>query len=389
MFFASTVLLGACSGLPSDGPTSNDVVNQSRAMTDLSEALAPNYAIVDVNSEVVSTRNSALPQGLEATFGDTSSQEQQRIKPGDSVVATIWEAGTGGLFSSGASPTASNTAVGAPATAIPEQTVAQDGCITIPYAGRVKVAGQTPFEAETLIQNRLHGKAANPQVVVSISHDLGNQIAVSGDAVKGALVMLTPDVSRVLDVIAAAGGTTSPATDVQVQIVRDRRTSIMPLEDILRTPSENIQLHPGDVMIVSKNAAIFTALGATTKSAEIRFDESHVSLNQAIAKAGGLLDERADPSGVFVFRYEPSDVAARLCGECAKGADKSGVPIAYRLDMSKASSFFVAQSFEMRDHDVLFVANAEKIDLQKALGMLRDLMSPVLTGAVVTRAVER
>jgi polysaccharide biosynthesis/export protein len=53
----------------------------------------------------------------------------------------------------------------------------------------------------------------------------------------------------------------------------------------------------------------FVANGATGRNAEIPFDAECISLSQALAKAEGLLDFRADPAGVFVFRFDAGATA--------------------------------------------------------------------------------
>ena len=47
---------------------------------------------------------------------------------------------------------------------------------------------------------------------------------------------------------------------------------------------------------------------------QVTFGAEKVTLAEALAKAGGLLDLRADPAGVFLFRFEPAAVV---------GADES------------------------------------------------------------------
>ncbi len=73
----------------------------------------------------------------------------------------------------------------------------------------------------------------------------------------------------------------------------------------------------------------FSVFGATGKNAAITFTSDRLSLSEAMAKAGGLLDERADPRAVFLFRYEPVDVVRALGQPIATGAQRR--PLADRL----------------------------------------------------------
>jgi polysaccharide export outer membrane protein len=140
-------------------------------------------------------------------------------------------------------------------------------------------------------------------------------------------------------------------------------------------------------LIVSKNIKYFTALGATGKSAQVPFMTQQVSLIEALGQVGGLIDERADADGVFVFRYESREIAKQLCNQCRLPDNIPQVPVVFHLNMSQARSLFSAQEFQLDHRDLLYIANAPLIQVDKALSVIRDFMSPILTGAVLDRAV--
>jgi polysaccharide export outer membrane protein len=384
LVFVSALALASCSGLPSDGPSSGDIADQSVAPRD---GGIGEFSLVQIDQTVVDSLREPAEPNLGVFFGDSTAEVQELIKIGDYVVVTVWEADGGGLLSGGVS-TQSQAPSGS-ISSIPEQPVLRSGTIVVPYAGRIRIANRTTEDAENLIKAALRNKLSNPQVLVTVTHGYSNQVTVTGDAIKGALVTLTPNANRILDIVANAGGSLLPSDNVRVAIDRGGHVARIDLSSILHNPSQNIRLLPGDTLVFSKTEKRFTALGAFGKVATVPFETNQVSLAQAIGDAGGLLDERADPSGVFVFRYEPHDRAAKVCNGCAMADGAQFAPIVYRLDMSKATGYFFAQSFAMQDRDVVYVSNADKIQLQKFLAMIRDLTSPILTGAVVTRAVSR
>jgi polysaccharide biosynthesis/export protein len=90
--------------------------------------------------------------------------------------------------------------------AIPDQQVAPDGTITVPYAGQVPAAGQTPAEVQQTIEALLASKAIEPQVLVIVRRSAANAVTVAGEVVAGARVPLSSGGDRLLQVIAAAGG---------------------------------------------------------------------------------------------------------------------------------------------------------------------------------------
>jgi polysaccharide export outer membrane protein len=123
--------------------------------------------------------------------------------------------------------------------------------------------------------------------------------------------------------------------------------------------------------------------GATGANAEIPFDADGITLADALAKAGGVQDFRADPGGVFVFRYEPSTLVQMIRPDSVLASSEPRVPVAYRLDLRNPESFFLAQKFPIMNRDVIYVSSAPFTDLQKALGIMNSVSGYAVQGAVL------
>jgi polysaccharide export outer membrane protein len=115
----------------------------------------------------------------------------------------------------------------------------------------------------------------------------------------------------------------------------------------------------------------------------VAFDTTGITLEEAIAKAGGLLDNRADPGGIFLLRFEPTTLVAEFVPERALPPGGNLVPVIYRLNLRDAHSFFLARSFPVKDKDILYIANSASDPLQKFLGLVGTVASPVISGAAV------
>jgi polysaccharide biosynthesis/export protein len=148
-------------------------------------------------------------------------------------------------------------------------------------------------------------------------------------------------------------------------------------------PRENIYLRPNDVLTLIRDPQTFIAYGATGKNAEIPFDAEGLTLSQALAKAGGLVDNRADPAGVFVFRFEPENIVRSLRPDSPLIQSGRLTPVVYRLNLHDASSLFVAQNFHILSRDLLYVSNAPITDIEKALGIVNAAITPGVTAASV------
>jgi polysaccharide export outer membrane protein len=371
------LFLSGCSTLPTSGPTTGDVLKQETADN------TTRFDLVDINGNVISALHATPRESFRIRFKKYGKPPQPRIGVGDSVVVSIWEAAGGGLFSAASNDQVSS---GSRSVTIPEQEVSQDGAISVPFAGRIRVAGRLPLEVQHDIEKRLADKAIEPQVIVTISKSQTNVVTVNGEVVGGARVPLSIKGDRLLDLIAEAGGAKSAVYETYVRLSRDGVTATIPMEALVSDPAENIYAEPGDVLTLVRQPETFTVFGATGKNTQISFPSEHVTLVEALATAGGLLDQRSDPAGVFLMRFEPPPVV-RALGRPVLGTGPEGTtPVVYRLDMSDAKAYFLAQRFPIEDKDILYVANADMNELQKFFTLLNTLTGPIITGIVVKDA---
>jgi polysaccharide export outer membrane protein len=199
---------------------------------------------------------------------------------------------------------------------------------------------------------------------------------MSGDVARPGRYPIALEGERVLDVIATAGGTKFPARETYVTFIRGEATGIQLVKKIIEDPRENVYVRRGDRIYLNHDPKRYTVLGAVTKPGIYVFDAAQVNVLEAVASAGGLLDSRADASGLFVFRYEhPS----RLDSIGAKYSSfmNGRVPTIYRINMSHARSYFFAQSFMLDDKDSVFVSNAKAVEVGKILKLINLATSSV------------
>jgi len=329
-------------------------------------------------SDAVARR--VIEAGGHGQFSDTFGDKPPTgfvVGTGDTLVVSVWEAPPGVLFGTLAIDPSGGLGT-TRQTAFPEQMVAEDGTISVPFCGAVPVVGRSPQQIEADIAERLKGKANQPQVMVQVTRNASSNVTVVGEMAQSLRMPLTPKGERVLDAVAAAGGVRNAVDKTTIQLSRGAAVLGMPLVSIIRDPKQNILLQPGDVVTALFQSSSFTALGASGRNDEINFEAQGISLAQAMGRMGGLVDTRADARGVFVFRFE--NPAALPDG--AKGLPRTPegrVPVVYQADLKDPATFLVAQDFPIRDKDVIYVANAGAADLFKFLN--------VLTSSVYTIAV--
>jgi polysaccharide export outer membrane protein len=374
-------LIAGCGMVPTSGPTARQVINQS------SNDGVARFAVVDIDGSVVAALRAAPKPSLSDRFPQRRAPFDPTIGIGDSVVVTLWEAADGGLFSASAAADG-RAANGSHSVMLPPQTVGRDGAISVPFAGRVRVAGQLPVEVQHAIEARLTGKAIDPQAIVTVDRSVSNTATVEGEVVKGAILPLSAKGERLLDLIAAAGGAGAPVYEVAVRLSRGGVTVTIPMETLVADPTQNIYAEPGDVLTIVRAPQSFSVFGAAGQNNEIKFSAATLTLVEALAKAGGLQDFRSDPAGVFLFRYESPAVIDALGRTLGEVAPDGKVPVVYRLDLSDAKAYFAAERFPLEDKDILYVANADLTELQKFLGLINTLTGPAVTGAVIRNATQ-
>lgn len=376
--------LSACSLLPSSAPTVRELTGAETSKGRL------NYFLVDMDARVAAALADYRRPGLASTFGVGSYQPGIILRPGDTVGITIFEVSSPlSLFGAPAPaeprpPGAVAPLPAAPAegraTTLPAQLVELDGTVAIPFAGRVKVAGLTPAQAGQAIEQALKGKALEPQAVVTPQSTETNLVTVGGDVGKPGAVPLTVRGERVLDVIAAAGGSRYESYDCDVQLLRAGRVATVNLRRLVDDPKENVRVRPGDNLFVSYNPRSYSVLGSALKPAHYNFGYEYVSLAEALAQSGGGVDNLTNIGGIYLMRYEPRDLIRRILPpDDPRQADVAALPtggnypVAFHVNLRQAQGYFLSQAVQMRDKDAILMTNAAATELTKLLGIARSV----------------
>lgn len=333
-----------------------------------------NYALINVDATTVGIANryahSADP-AFDRFVGSARSADVP-VGVGDVVTLTIFEASSGGLFiPSEAGSRAGNF------IATPPQQVDAAGTINVPYAGTIHVAGLKPQAISRTVQNLLKSRAIEPQVLVTVNERNSNEINVLGEVGAPARFPMQPGGIRLLEAIARAGGPKYPPYDTIVTVQRKGRTEKVIMSSAVANPSQDIQLQNGDVVYLTQEPKIFMAFGATPppgavggiNSRRFTFDNTRVTLAEGVAKAGGLSQDRADASAVFLFRNESPQALADL-GVDASRFTTAKIPTVYQFDLSRSDNLFLINEFNMKDRDVIFVSEAPSTELSRFVGSL-------------------
>ncbi|WP_312017142.1 polysaccharide biosynthesis/export family protein [Bradyrhizobium jicamae] len=370
----SLVLLSSagCSIMPMSGPEDHVIKSEITRS-------GPEYGLVKLTPTVVDILKEYGPGAIAGSFPDNRPPPSIKFGIGDVVAVSIFEAAAGGLFIPAEAGVRPGNFV-----ALPNQNVDSAGFITVPYAGAIKAAGRTPSEIQSDIVKAIGNRAIEPQVVVSLITQNTSLISVLGEV--NAPTRLTANAAgeRIMDVISRAGGIKGQGWETWVTLERNGKRATVPFGALVYSPANNVWVHPGDTIYVYREPQIFLAFGASGSQGQFPFDMWKISLTQAMAKAGGLLDAQAEPSGVYVYRREPRELAERLGVDCSKYVGPT-VPIVYNADFRDPAAYFLASKFDMRDKDVVFAANAATVDTAKFLQFVRVVIATANDTEVATQ----
>ena len=373
-FFFFYLLLSACCSVPFTGPSSSYVINLDSAETN-DQNWQSKVMVVDVDDATMQNLSLSAPSYSLREFHSQAAYTGA-VQVGDVLDITIWESPPAVLLGGALNSAGSGNAQ---TLRLPEQMVNQSGRISVPFIGAVNVSGKQPEVIQNEIKSRLKRMANQPQVMVRLAQNNSANVSVI-QAGKSVRMPLTARGERVLDAVAAAGGVAERVQDVSVQLTRGELVRTVPFERLLADGRENVLLHSHDVVTLLAKPMSFTALGAVAKPQQIGFAQGNMSLSQALGQMGGLLDRRSDAKGVFVFRYEPLAELHMVKQEqwLAKGYDRQAlIPVAYRVNLLDVGSLLRIQRFEVKNKDIVYVANAPLSEFQK---FMQIIFSPVIGG---------
>ncbi|MGG7643644.1 polysaccharide biosynthesis/export family protein [Rhodovulum sp. YNF3179] len=353
---ALVIALSGCA-LPRPGPSKQEIFAGSVQREG-------DAFVVTVNDHVTRATAVRPALGFGAAFRSAGRIGSDTIRPGDVLGLVVYENIEDGLLTAGLSGPAP----------LDEIQVDSSGHIFVPYAGRLLAAGKSPEELRRLLTRKLDAQTPDPQVQVKRLAGDGATVALMGDVGAEGVYPIERSTRTLSGMLARAGGVSIASDVAQITVVRGNRRGRVWLQDLYDHPEADIALRPDDRIIVEKDRRAFTALGATGAQSLVDFNTRNLSALEAIAQVGGLSSDRADPTGVFVFRNEPAETARRVLGR----DDLAGTQrMVYVLDLTEPNGMFQARDFLIRDGDTVYVTEAPYVQWQKTLSALTGSVGTV------------
>lgn len=253
--------------------------------------------------------------------------------------------------------------------------VHSDGSIYYPYIGNIQVEGKTVEEIRRILTSRLSTYIADPQIEVSVAAFRSKKFYVSGAVANPGVQPITNVPITLLDAVSQAGGATDNANWHHVTLNRDGREITLSLYEMLKNGdmTQNRLMRPGDVLHVSsaENQGI-AIMGQVRNPGQILAGRERLTLTDALSRAGGVVESRAEPSGIFVIRGN------------GQGSEKMAT--VFQLDISNAVALNMGSYFPLQPQDVVYVTSAPLARWNNVISLLLPSIS--LPGNVASTATD-
>lgn len=354
----AALLVSAC-GLPRSGPTKGEILSGSIEKGGSSH-------IVEVNDRVTRAANFSPAYGFSSSFRSASQVGADVVRPGDVLGLSIWENVDDGLL----------TSLGASSTQLTELQVDSQGYIFVPYAGRIRAAGNSPEELRRIITQKLETQTPDPQVMVTRVAGDGATVSVMGKVNAQGVFPIERPTRSLSAMLSRAGGVSIEPEVAVVTVKRGNSSGKVWLRDLYSNASNDIALRPGDVILVEEDQRSFTALGALGGQTKVPLGNEEINAIEAVAMVGGLATLLADPKGVFIMRSEPQAVARAVLGRNDVYGDQR---VVYVMNLTKPDGMFMARDFNIRDGDTVYVTEAPFVQWQKIMNSILGTATDVGT----------
>ncbi|WP_282150906.1 polysaccharide biosynthesis/export family protein [Ruegeria atlantica] len=356
-------VLAACQ-LPKSGPNKSEILAGSVEN-------GGNAFVVEVDDRVVRA-TSKIPQfGFSSSFTSAQSLTADTVRPGDVLGLTIWENVDDGLLSGD---------VGS-ATSLNEVQVDADGFIFVPYAGRVRAAGNTPEQLRQIITGKLQDQTPDPQVEVRRAAGDGATVSLTGSIGSAGIYPIELPTRTLSGMLSRAGGVSVGSDIAVVTLLRGNQKGTVWYDDLFSNPKLDVALRGGDRILVEADSRSYIALGATGGQSRVAFDTQDLSALEALAQVGGLLPLSSDPTGIFVLRKERQDIARSVMGRPDLQGDQRMI---YLLNLTAPNGLFIARDFVIRDDDTIYVTEAPYAQWTKSISLISGGLTPLANVATLT-----
>jgi len=387
-------LLGASAIAGCAWTPGNNLDTSNMKQTDVVTTADDTYLVQQITPEVILRQDLADKQALMSQdkklaidVGDPAAFTY-KLMPQDILSIVVWDhpeltAGAGNALDStvaspvnttqGSTPYSQNSGGGGGSNDPLGYTITPSGTIFFPYAGVIRIGGDTVEQARVRLTRALSRYIANPQVTVRVLAYRSQQVQLTGELKTPGTLSITDHPLTLADAIARAGGATTTGDLHLLRLTRHGKSVVVDAYAMLNRGdmSQNILLQGGDIVNVPDqiDSRVFV-MGEVIHPSTLYMNQGRLSLADVLTGAQGIDSTAANVRQVYVFR---------------PGATNPTDPQIFQLDMTQPSSILLAAQFKMSKLDVVYVGTAKGVLFNRVL----NLVTPTLSNAFYLQSLLR
>ncbi|MGN6234355.1 MAG: polysaccharide biosynthesis/export family protein [Trinickia sp.] len=289
-----------------------------------------------------------------------------RLGPGDVLQITVWDHPE---LAAALGQQVQNAKPGDPAQGF---VVDGNGNLSFPYLSHpIHAAGKTIEQVQREVHSDLSREFREPQVTVRVASYRSSQVYVDGEvrapggqAINDIPMTLTEAINR-------AGGFTSNADRAHLTLTRNGKSYPIDLTLLIKNGKnpQDIMLAPGDMLrVTGRDENTAYVMGEVNKPiAATPTTDGKLTLSEALSQAGFINQSTSNARQLYVIREE------------------NGKPQVYHLDSASPVSMLLANQFDLRPKDVVYVDNGPLVRFNRVLSLLLPAINAGLTAAIVTK----
>lgn len=273
----------------------------------------------------------------------------------DILSITVWDHPE--LAGAGMAAAAAAIDTGGAVASAPQQGFAVDhhGAIQFPYAGQVPVAGLTEEAARNILARRLAKYIASPNVTLRVQSFRSKRVYVDGE-VKNAGVQAINDLPMTLvEALNRAGGFLPTADQSRIGLERGEARYSINMRELIQkgvNPGSLMLAHGDVVRVHSREESKVFVSGEVVAPKALTMHDGRLTLNEALGESGGISPLSGDARQIYVVRKTPERTRV------------------FQLDARLTGSLAMAESFELRPKDIVFVAATPLANWNRKLSLL-------------------
>ena len=226
--------------------------------------------------------------------------------------------------------------------------VRPDGTIFYPYIGKLDAAGKTIEELRATIAQRLAQYVDSPQVDLSVLRFASQKAILAGAVIKAGPIPITTSPVSVVEALGASEIDPLNADLSGLVLTRGGREYTLDLDSLNGQGAQlhNVFLKDGDQLYLPYNdRKKIYVMGEVLAPQAVKFKTKRMSLADVIGSVGGLNQTTSNGNALYVIRG-------------AENIDTQPAKV-YQLDAESPVAFAIANRFELKPQDIVYVGPAQ------------------------------